>query len=44
MTDEMLELRKAKRTNYNEDWKLARRLRNDCVSTVRKAKPDFIQN
>ena len=52
VTNEMLELihnkdlalRKAKRTKLSEDWKIARRLRNDCVSMVRKAKADYIQN
>ena len=52
ISDEILELikekdcalRKAKRTKSNHDWLLARRLRNLCVSRVRKAKSDFIKN
>ena len=36
-------LKKAKRTNNPDDWIRARRLRNDCLRTVRNAKSTFIQ-
>ena len=37
-------LRKAKRNKSREDWIIARRLRNACVSIIRKAKNDYIKN
>ena len=51
-TNELLEqikdkdraLKKAKKTGKGEHWKIARRLRNDCLREVRKAKSNFIQN
>ena len=51
-TNELLEqikdkdraLKKAKKTGKSEDWKLARRLRNDCLGEVRRAKSNFIKN
>ena len=51
-TNELLEqikdkdraLRKAKRSGKSLDWKIARRLRNDCLREVRRAKTNFIQN
>ena len=44
INDKDIALRRAKRTRLDNDWRIARRLRNDCVSTIRKAKADFIQN
>ena len=52
VTNEILELikdkdaalHKAKRTNSETHWTAARRLRNNCVAIVRKAKSDFIKN
>ena len=52
VSDEMLEmiiekdaaLRKAKRTKNDHAWVIARRLRNNCLSKIRKAKSDFIKN
>ena len=51
-TNELLEqikdkdkaLKRAKKTGKSNDWKIARRLRNDCLREVRRAKTDFIQN
>ena len=37
-------LKKAKRSKTADDWKLAHRLRNNCLSLIRKTKSDFIQN
>ena len=37
-------LKRAKKTGKSDDWKIARRLRNDCLNVVRKAKSNFIQN
>ena len=50
-TNELLEqikdkdraLKKAKKTGKSEDWKVARRLRNDCLKEVRSAKSNFIR-
>ena len=42
--DKDMALRKAKRSKSADDWKIARRLQNDCVSKTRKAKADFIQS
>ena len=36
--------KKAIRTNSEADWIIARRLRNSCLSCVRKAKGDLIRN
>ena len=35
-------MKKAKRANKSEDWICAKRLRNDCLTRVRKAKAEFI--
>ena len=37
-------LKKAKKRGKSDDWKVAHRLRNDCLKEVRKAKSNFIQN
>ena len=37
-------LKRAKKSGKNDDWKLARRLRNDCLKEVRRAKSNFIQD
>ena len=37
-------LRKAKRSKSNEDWEIAKRLRNECLTRVRNCKSNFIQN
>ena len=37
-------LRKAKKTNSENDWKIAKRLRNECLHRVRNCKADFIKN
>ena len=42
--DKDLALRKAKRTKMGDDWNLARRLRNECVTKIRKAKCDFLKS
>ena len=52
ITNELLEqirdkdraLRRAKRSSNPEYWKIARRLRNDCLRDVRNAKSDYIKN
>ena len=42
--DKDLALKKAKRTKKDTDWVIARRLRNECLSKIRKAKCDFVQS
>ena len=42
--DKDISLKTAKRTNSEVDWKLARRLRNECLTKIRKAKCKFVQN
>ena len=37
-------LRRAKRTGGEDAWRIARRLRNDCLKNVRRAKSDFIRS
>ena len=37
-------LKKAKRTKKDDDWQIAKRLRNFCLSTIRKAKGDLVRN
>ena len=37
-------LKRAKRTKNDDDWSRARRLRNECLRVVRRAKSDFIKN
>ena len=37
-------LRKAKRSRKEMDWNVAKRLRNTCLSKIRKAKGDFVRN
>ena len=52
ITNELLEqisdkdraLRRAKRTGNPDSWKIARRLRNECLRNVRRAKSDFIRS
>ena len=52
ITQELLELikdkdvcmKKAKKTGYDRDWIRAKRLRNECVTKIRKAKSDFINS
>ena len=52
ITNELLELikdkdsalRKAKKSKTKRDWNHAKRLRNECLSKVRKAKCDFVKN
>ena len=36
-------LKKAKRTQQENDWKIACTLRNTCLSVIRKSNSDFIQ-
>ena len=36
--------RAKKKTGKSDDWKLAKRLRNDCLATIRGAKSNVIQN
>ena len=37
-------LKKAKKTKLPEEWIVARRLRNECLTRVRNCKAEFIQN
>ena len=40
--DKDILLKKAKKTKLPEDWKIAKRARNDCLTKVRRAKASFI--
>ena len=40
--DKDLMLKKAKKSKLPEDWIIAKRYRNDCLSKIRKAKSDFV--
>ena len=42
--DKDLALKKAKKSGKDLDWIVARRLRNDCLSHIRKARCEFVQN
>ena len=42
--DKDASMKKAKRTQDGIDWTRAKRLRNDCLSKVRKAKAEFINS
>ena len=52
ITQELLELikqkdvrlKKAKRTKSVDDWNVAKRLRNDCLARIRRAKADFVKS
>ena len=52
ITDELIEmikdkdraLKRAKRTNDPECWRIARRLRNDCLKYTRNAKAEFVKS
>ena len=37
-------LKKAKNTKCADGWSIARRLRNECLTKIRKAKCDFVRN
>ena len=42
--DKDIALKRAKRTKLDQDWIVARQLRNSCLSQIRQAKRNFIQN
>ena len=43
MKDKDRSLKKAKRTQQENDWKIACTLRNNCLLVIKKSNSDFIQ-